>query len=116
MNLAAKKVLNIRLTDRGDVVFWKRQEGEKSTGAYVPAGFVVGLNKDIMEPSGKAVNFFVARTKAYDLTQKTFRLLLAGWLRQLGLRPGDVLKTIPVDQIPYDSPIFDNPGHVILEG
>lgn len=115
MNLADRGVLNLKLTDDGREVFWKRQPGEKATGAAVPAGFVVALNRDIQEPSGKQVNFFVARTKSYDLTQQSFRRMLSGWLRRLGLVPKDVLTSIPVDQIPYESAIFDNPGHVIIE-
>jgi len=115
MNLADSEVLNLRLTDDGREVFWRRQPGEEATGAVVPAGFVVALNRDIQEPSGKRVNFFVARTKNYDLTKKSFRRLLSGWLRHLGLTQKDVLTSIPVDQIPYDSAIFDNPGHAILE-
>lgn len=115
MNLADGGVLNLRLTDDGREVFWRRQPGEKATGAVVPAGFVVALNRDIQEPSGKQVNFFVARTKKYDLTQQTFRRLLSSWLKRLGLSPKDVLASIPADQIPYDSAVFDNPGHVIIE-
>jgi hypothetical protein len=115
MNLADKKVLNLRLTDTGREVFWIRQPGEEATGAVVPAGFVVILNKEIQEPSGKQVNFFIARTKTYDLTQKSFRLMLSKWLRHLGLANKDVLGSIPVELISYDSPMFDNPGHVILE-
>lgn len=115
MNLADREVLNLRLTEDGREVFWRREPGEKATGAAVPAGFVVALNRNIQEPSGKQVNFFVARTKRYDLTQTSFRRLLSGWLRRLELAPKDVLTSIPVDQIPYDSAIFDNPGHVILE-
>lgn len=115
MNLTEKGILNLRLTEDGREVFWKKQPGEEATGAVVRAGFVVILNRNIQEPSGKQVNFFVARTKNYDLTQKSFRRLLSGWLRHLGLSPKDVLTSIPVDQIDYDSAIFDNPGHVVLE-
>lgn len=115
MNLADREVLNLRLTEDGREVFWRRQTGEEATGAAVPAGFVVALNRDIQEPSGKQVNFFVARTKNYDLTQQSFRRMLSGWLRRLGLSQKDVLTSIPVDIIPYDSALFDNPGHVILE-
>jgi hypothetical protein len=115
MNLADRGVLNLRLTDDGREVFWTRQPGEGATGASVPAGFVVALNRNIQEPSGKQVNFFVARTKNYDLTQTSFRRMLSAWLRGLGLTPKDVLTSIPVDQIPYDSAVFDNSGHVIIE-
>lgn len=115
MNLAAKGILNVRLTEEGREVFWKRQPGEAGTGAVVAAGFVVGLNRNIREPSGKDVNFFVARTKHYDLTQTSFRRMLSGWLRKLDLSSRDVLQSIPVDQIDYDSPIFENRGHVIFE-
>lgn len=115
MNLAAKGILNVRLSEDGREMFWKRQTGEAGTGATVPAGFIVGLNRDILEPSGKNVNFFVARTKNYDLTRTSFRRMLSGWLRELGLSQKDVLQSIPVDQIDYDSPIFGNRGHVILE-
>lgn len=115
MNLAAKGILNVRLTEDGREVFWRRQPGEAGTGAAVPAGFIVGLNRDIREPSGKNVNFFVARTKNYDLTQTSFRRMLARWLRELGLSQKDVLRSIPVEQIDYDSQIFENRGHIILE-
>lgn len=115
MNLADKGILNLRLNDRGDLVFWVRQDGEASTGAVVPAGFVVGLNRHILEPSGKQVNFFLGRIKEYDLTQKSFRLHLSRWLRKLGLSQRDVIQSIPVDQISYDEAIFKNRGHVIFE-
>lgn len=115
MNLAAKGILNMRLTEDGREVFWKRQSREAATGAAVPAGFIVALNRDIREPSGKDVNFFVARTKSYDLTQTSFRRMLARWLRDLGLSQKDVLQSIPVEQIDYDAPIFENRGHIIFE-
>lgn len=115
MNLAAKGVLNVRLTEDGREVFWRRQSGEAITGAAVPAGFIVALNRNIREPSGKDVNFFVARTKSYDLTQTSFRQMLSRWLRDLDLSQKDVLQSIPVDQIDYDSPIFENRGHIVLE-
>lgn len=115
MNLAAKGVLNVRLTEDGREVFWRRQSGEAITGAAVPAGFIVALNRNIREPSGKDVNFFVARTKSYDLTQTSFRRMLARWLRDLDLSQKDVLQSIPVERIDYDAPIFENRGHIILE-
>jgi hypothetical protein len=115
MNLAAKGILNVRLTEDGREVFWRRRPGEAATGAAVPAGFIVVLNRNIREPSGKDVNFFVARTKSHDLTQKSFRRMLSRWLGELGLSQKDVLQSIPVEQIDYDAPIFQNRGHVILE-
>lgn len=115
MNLADKGILNMRLTEDGREVFWKRRPGEAGTGAAVPAGFIVSLNTNIREPSGKDVNFFLARTKSYDLTQTSFRRMLARWLRDLGLAQKDVLQYIPVEQIDYNAPIFENRGHVILE-
>lgn len=115
MNLAAKGILNVRLSEGGREVFWRRQPGEVSTGAVVPAGFIVALNREIQEPSGKKVNFFLARTKSYDLTQTSFRRMLARWLRDLGLSQKDILQSIPVDQVDYDAPMFENPGHIILE-
>lgn len=115
MNLVAKGILNVRLTEDGREIFWRRQPGEVKTGAAVPAGFIVALNRDIQEPSGKNVNFFLARTKSYDLTQTSFRRMLARWLRDLGLSQKDVLQSIPVQQIDYDAQMFANRGHIILE-
>lgn len=115
MNLADKGILNMRLAEDGREVFWKRRPGEPGTGAAVPAGFIVALNTNIREPSGKDVNFFLARTKSYDLTQTSFRRMLARWLRDLGLAQKDVLQSIPVERIDYDAPIFENRGHIIFE-
>ena len=115
MNMADKGILNLRLSDRGQELFWIRGEDEPATGATVAAGFVVILNRNIQEPSGKSVNFFLARTKNYDLTQKSFQEMLAKWLRKLKLSQRDIIQSIPIEQVSYDERMFQNPGHVILE-
>jgi len=115
LGLAKQGVLNLTQEDDGRLVFWIRQPRERATGAEIPAGFIVPLNRDIEEPSGKSVNFFLFRTKHYDLTQTSFRKMLAHWLKHLGLAQKDVLQSIPVDTVRYDEPMFRNKGHIVLE-
>lgn len=113
--LAAKGVLNLAQDQDGHIIFWLRQPGEKKTGVRIPAGFVVALNRNIQEPGGNDVNFFLFRTKNWDLTQASFQKMLGRALKTLGLRQRDVLQSIPVDQVDYDEAMFKNKSHIVLE-
>lgn len=115
LGLAKRGILNLAQEADGRLVFWIREARERATGAAIPAGFIVALNRNLEEPGGKSVNFFLFRTKHYDLTQTSFRKMLSHWLKHLGLAQKDVLQSIPVEQIGYDEPIFRNKDHIVLE-
>lgn len=113
--LAARGVLNKRYDkDAGDV-YWIRAEGEDATTASIPTGFVIILSgRDLVTPSGRKENFFLARAR-YDGKGPTFRRLLRGWMQRLGLRNKDLLgSTWGFESILPDSPVFDG-DHVILD-
>lgn len=112
--LAAAGVVNKRYDESRGEVYWIRGEGEEATGASVPAGFVVILDRDVATPSGRRENFFVARAR-YDGKGTTFRRLLRGWMQTLGLKSKDLLGgTWGFELIPADSPVFGG-DHVILD-
>lgn len=73
------------------------------------------LHRDVTTPSGKTENFFLARAP-YDGKGATFRGLLRGWMRTLGLRNKDLLNgSSGFELIAADAPMF-NGDHVILTG
>jgi hypothetical protein len=112
--LAEIGAINKRYTDQG-AVYWVRGQTEAATGTSVPAGFVVVLHRDVTTPSGRvAENFFLVRA-AYDGKGTTFRHLLRGWMRTLGLRSKDLLGGyMGFELIAADSPVFDG-DHVVLD-
>jgi hypothetical protein len=111
--LAQRGVLNKRYINTYGAAYWIRGEAEAATGTSVPAGFVVILHRDVTTPSGKTENFFLARAP-YDGKGTTFRGLLHGWMRTLGLRNKDLLNgSSGFELIAADAPVF-NGDHVIL--
>lgn len=117
-NLVRLGILNVRIDEFGSERFWHRAGlDEKATGTRVPAGFIVILNKDITERGGKRVNFFLGRTRRFDLVARRRSLdsLLAGWLKRLKLSPKDLSRYIAVEITSYDNGPFSNPDHIILE-
>jgi hypothetical protein len=112
--LAANGVINKRYDAKYGAVFWIRPEDEIATGADVPAGFVVILNRDVPTPSGRMENFFLARGH-YDGKGATFRKLLRSWMTTLNLKPKDLLGgSFGIEVVPADSPMFDG-DHLILD-
>ncbi len=113
--LAARGVLNKRYDKHAGEIYWIRAEGEDATTASIPTGFVVILSRDVITPSGRKENFFLARAR-YDGKGPTFRRLLRGWMQTLGLRNKDLLGgTWSFESILPDAPVF-NGDHVILDG
>jgi hypothetical protein len=112
--LAQLGVLNKRYDAERGMVYWIRAESEPTTGTSVEAGFVVSLARDITTPSGRLENFFLARAP-YDGTGTTFRRLLRGWTRTLGLTSKDLIRAWwNFKMIPADSAAFHG-DHVIVE-
>jgi len=113
-NLAARGVINKRYDAARGEVYWVRAEGEAATGASIPTGFFVILNRDVKTPTGKSENFFLARAP-YDGKGTTFRRLLRSWMRALGLRSKDLLGgTWGFEVHEPDGPMFAG-DHVILD-
>lgn len=111
--LVQLSVLNKRYDAERGLVYWIRAESEPATGTSIEVGFVVILHRDLTTPSGRRENFFLARA-SYDDKGSTFRRLLQGWMRVLGLRNKDLLGGAwGFEQIPADAAVF-NGDHVIL--
>ena len=112
--LAASGVVNKRYDAQRGEVYWIRAEDEAATGNSIETGFVVILNRDVQTPSGRSENFFLARAR-YNGKGTTFRRLLRGWMRTLGLKPKDLLAgTWAFEVIPPDAAVFAG-DHVILK-
>jgi len=112
-NLTLLGILNKRYAADG-TRYWIRGKDEGKTGISLPAGFIVILNRNVTTPTGKSENLFLARA-CYDGKGPTFRHLLRGWLRTLGLQPKDLIGGfMGFEKIEADSPVFQG-DHVILD-